>query len=95
MNNLIVNIVFGTLTIIFLIGIVIMIMNAVKIKTFSGRLKKKLKEESHIKIAYLRSEWKDKAIACTRYEPQNKLISIISKPILRLPSSAQSIRLIN
>ena len=95
MNNVIMNVVFGTLTIIFLTGIVIMIRNAVKIKTFINELKKRLKEETVIKIAYLRSELQDKAVVYVRYEPQNKLIPIVSKPILRLPPSVHQMKMIN
>ena len=95
MNNLIMNVVFGSLTIIFLTGIVIMIRNAVKIKTFSDKLKKRLKEDGQIKIAYLRSELQDRAVTYVRYEPQNKLIQLVSKPILRLPASAHKMKLIN
>ena len=95
MNNLIMNVVFGSLTIIFLTGIVIMIRNAVKIKAFSDKLKQRLKEEGQIKIAYLRSELRDKAVAYARYEPQNKLIRLVSKPIPRLPAPVQKMKLIN
>lgn len=74
MNNLIVNLTFGTLTVIFLIGVAIIISNAIKIKHYSHLINKKFIVEDQIKIVDLRPEW------------QNKLIPLLTKPILQLPA---------
>ena len=71
MNNLIVTLVFGILTAIFLIGIVMVITNAVKIARFNNLSLKRLKEENCIKLVYIKTEI------------QNKLIPLIpSLPVL-------------
>ena len=73
MNNLIVNLVFAILSIIFLIGIIIIILNAVKIKKLSDLLTKRLKEENRINLAYIKSEI------------QNKILSLIPQTSFQLP----------
>ena|SRR5688572_31552705 len=62
MNNLIVNLVFGILTSIFLILIVILISNAIKIAKFNDLSVKRIKEENRLKLVYIKTEIQTKFI---------------------------------
>ena len=54
MNNLIVTIIFGILTIVFITGIVIMIRNRAKIKAFNKAIRQRLKEELPLKVVHVK-----------------------------------------
>ena len=82
MNTLIVNLIFGSLTIIFFIGIVIMIRNTAKIRSFNNTFKSRMKEEIPLKLVYVRSG------------SQSDIIPLQSKPILQLPVHAEEMKLI-
>ena len=89
MNNLIINLTFGMLTIISLTGLAIIISNAVKVKKLNAALKKKLHEINKPEIAYIRTE------------PIYKLIPIhskkdtVPKPVLLLPAPMHKMKIIN
>ena len=63
MHNLVTHIIFGTLTLIVLIGFFIRIKNEIKMRKFSAMIKKKLKKNKASKLAYLDSEVHKKIIA--------------------------------
>ncbi|MDB5199513.1 MAG: hypothetical protein JWO92_1476 [Chitinophagaceae bacterium] len=81
MNHLIVNFVFGFLSIIFLFFVTIVIKNAIKIARFNKLSIKLLKEENQVKLSYLKTEIKDKLIPLIPTLPVFKSISLNEKPL--------------